>query len=219
MAPRIALVHATPVAMAPVRVAFAGAWPEAETIDILDDSLSADRAASSDLTPALSERICDLARYARKTGANGVLFTCSAFGSAIEAAAALLDVPVLKPNEAMFETALGLGRRIGMVATFGPAVAGMESEFRAQAARGDINAELVTQLVAPAMSALRAGDDGTHDSLVADAVAEMKGRDAVMLAHFSTARAMHLAQARTKVPVLNSPAAAVTKLRRLLVEV
>lgn len=215
-APRIALIHATPVAMAPVRAAFAAGWPEADIVDLLDDSLSADRARTVDLTPALSERIGALARYARKTGADAVLFTCSAFGRAIEAAAEDLDVPVLKPNEAMFEAALGLGSRIGMVATFGPAVAGMEAEFQAEAAKGEVGAKLATDLVAPAMVALRAGDEATHNRLVAEAAARLASCDAVMLAHFSTARAASAAQARLEVPVLASPDAAVAKIRSLL---
>lgn len=67
-----------------------------------------------------------LTRYALDIGANGILFTCSAFGDAIEAARQGVDEPVLKPNEAMFAEALAVDGRIGMPATFQPSVESMQ---------------------------------------------------------------------------------------------
>src|SRR5690348_16674664 len=102
MMPRIALIHAVTVAMAPVHEAFRRLWPEAECVDILDTSLSRDRERDGRLTDKMIGRFLTLARYAEDTGADGILFTCSAFGEAIERAAEAAGVPVLKPNEAMF---------------------------------------------------------------------------------------------------------------------
>jgi len=207
--PRIALIHATPVAIEPVVAAFAQGWPEAELANLLDDSLSTDRAQQKDLAPEMFPRFERLARYAVDNGARGVLFTCSAFGPAIEAAAKALSVPVLKPNEAMFDAALERGRRIGMVATFGPAMQSMETEFTDSSGR-----ELQAILADGAMDALRAGDAETHNRLVAEAAARLRGVDAIMLAHFSTARALNAVKARVSVPVLTAPDAAVARLRK-----
>src|ERR1700690_4157551 len=128
--PRIALIHAVTVAMAPVHDAFAQLWPEAECVDILDTSLSRDREREGRLTETMVGRFLLLARYAEDNGADGILFTCSAFGEAIEAAAKNAGIPVLKPNEAMFEAALAAGKRLGMLATFEPRVAGAGGEGR-----------------------------------------------------------------------------------------
>ena len=104
--PRIALVHATALAIQPVGSAFRRLWPEARLMNVLDDSLSADRAAAGKLTQAMIHRFDTLARYCADNGADGILFTCSAFGPAIEATRSVVEVPVLKPNEAMLDEAL-----------------------------------------------------------------------------------------------------------------
>ncbi|HEV2512269.1 aspartate/glutamate racemase family protein [Bosea sp. (in: a-proteobacteria)] len=213
---RIALVHATPVAVDPIAQSFRQIWPEADPVGVLDDGLALDRAAAGALTQDLSRRILALAQYGLSTGARAVLFTCSAFGPAIEEAARILPVPVLKPNEAMFEEALGYGENIGMIATFGPAVAMMEQEFAEEAKRLNPQARLTPWLAVGAIEALRAGDAATHNQRVAEGVAELGERDAILLAHFSTSRASDACRALTSRPVLSSPDAAVRKLRRLL---
>ena len=148
--PRIALIHAVSVAMAPIRAALDVGWPDVEAVNLLDDSLSTDRAREGSLTPAMTERIVSLALYAHSLGVRGILFTCSAFGPAIELANDKLPIPVLKPNEAMFEAAIAKGGRIGMLATFEPAVATMQAEFEVTARRLGVDARLQTVLVTPA---------------------------------------------------------------------
>ncbi len=214
--PRIVLIHAVEVAMQPVADAFAADWPEAETVNLLEDSLSGDRAAAGALTPAIAARIVELARYGCRIGADGILFTCSAFGPAIEAAAAECDVPVLKPNEAMFELALEAGDNVGMLATFEPSVGSMADEFEELASSHDRPAVLHPLCVPAAMAALKAGDADTHNTLLADAAPWLAHCDAVMLAHFSTARATASVAAAIDRPVLNSPGSAVRKLKSLL---
>jgi Asp/Glu/hydantoin racemase len=216
MSIRIALIHAVTVAVAPVETAFRELWPEVDCANILDDSLSVDRERDGRLTAAMTGRIITLAEYGRATGAAAILFTCSAFGEAIEAAAARLPIPVLKPNEAMFEAALNAGRRIGMLATFAPSVASMEDEFRHMAAACGVPVTLDTYCVPGAMAALKAGDAATHDGLVADAAPRFGDYDAVLLAHFSTSRAASAASTALGRPVLTSPGSAVAKLKSIV---
>jgi hypothetical protein len=105
---RIALIHALSHSVAPINEAFARDWPEAVRMNLLDDSLSADLARSGrGLDAAMHERFQRLAQYAVDTGAQGILFTCSAFGPCIEAVARRhAGIPVLKPNEAMIAEAV-----------------------------------------------------------------------------------------------------------------
>lgn len=215
-APRIVLLHATPVAMEPVQTAFKDLWPEARLVNLLDDALSPDRAADRDLTPRMIDRFVSFGRYAHSIGADGILVTCSAFGPAIEQMAAELPVPVLKPNEAMFHAAVAKGNRIGMIATFGPSLGTMKDEFDDYVAEVKSPATLTTILVEDAMTALRKGDAETHNRLVAEHAPELADMDTIMLAHFSTSRAEPLVQQRVGVPVLSAPRAAVRRMRELI---
>lgn len=216
MRKRIALVHAVAVAMPPVAAAFKKLWPEAELVNLLDDSLSVDRGSAPDLTPAMSDRILRLAVYAQDIGADGILYTCSAFGPAIEAAARAARCPVLKPNEAMFDEAITRGRRIGMVASFERSVPSMEAEFRELVAARGVQAEIRSVCAPRAQPALQAGDPETHNRMLADASRELRDCDAIMLAQFSTSIAADAVAAASGLPVLTSPSSAVLKLKRAL---
>ena len=123
---------------------------------------------------------------------------------------------VLKQKEAMFQAPLQAGDRVGMLATFVPAVPGMEAEFDALAlAQRRPGAAIRTVCVPEAMAALRQGDADTHNALLAAAASRLNDCDVLLLAHFSTSRAFQAVAAATGRPVQTSPDAAVLKMRRL----
>ncbi|NDY93197.1 arylsulfatase [Ideonella livida] len=220
-APRITLIHAVQVAMPPIEAALAQLWPQAQAEHLLDAGLSPALAAAGQLTPALHARIHRLTAHALANGSHGVLFTCSAFGPAIEAAAAAHAAPVLKPNAAMFEAALAAappaGGRLVMLATFPSAVASMEAEFHALcAAQGRTGLHLHTLCLPEALAAAQAGRWDEHDQRHLAVLPQLAGFDAVLLAHFSNAGLQTRLQALLPVPVLAAPQAAVQALRARL---
>ncbi len=211
--PRIGLIHAMRHSPGPIAEAFARLWPEATLANLLDDSLAADLARAGRLDAAMARRFLTLGRYARRCGADAILFTCSAFGRCIEAVAAdLAPLPVLKPNEAMIAEALAHGRRIGLLATFAPTLASMPAEFAA----ADRGAVVVSRLVPGALDALDAGDPATHDGLAAEVARGLADCDVIALAQFSLARAAGAVAAASGRPVLTTPDSAVRRLRALL---
>jgi hypothetical protein len=213
---RITLIHAMPHSIPPIEAAFRRLWPEASLMNLLDDSLAADLARDGALTPAMTERFLALARYARSTGADAILFTCSAFGPCIEACARELSpMPVLKPNEAMIEEAIALTGprgRIGLMATFAPTLASMPPEFDAAAP----DATLVPCLAEDALAALNAGDPAGHDAAAVRAARSLFDCDVIALAQFSLSQAAGPIAAASGKTVLTTPDSAVRKLRRLL---
>src|SRR5919109_3616647 len=84
MSKRIALIHATPVAMQPVVEAFRHGCSDADTFSVLDDALSTDLARAGTLNTALKRLIAALAEYVIGIGIDAILYTCSAFGGAID---------------------------------------------------------------------------------------------------------------------------------------
>lgn len=215
--PRIVLLHATRVAMDPVATAMANLWPEAEAVNLLDDGLTIDRAKDGpELSEELIERFVEFGRHAQRIGADGILITCSAFGPAIDRMQAELPLPVLRPNEAMFRDAIAAGGRIGMLATFAPAVPTMETEFHKFTADVGASATLDTIVVPDAIDVLRRGDAERHNTLVAALAPRFAHHDAVMLAHFSTSRAAERVRGEIEVPVFTAPEAAVVRMKQLL---
>src|SRR5215470_8053455 len=175
---RIALIHALQHSLAPIAASFAKLWPEATLMNLLDDSLSADLARDGKLTEAMTERFLSLGRYVSATGANAVLFTCSAFGPCIEAVARThAPMPVLKPNEAMIEQAVGMGKRIDLLSTFPPTLASMPREFPS-------SVEIVPKLAEGAMATLDRGERAEHDRIVTEASKDLRGCDVVVLAQY-----------------------------------
>jgi hypothetical protein len=211
--PRIALIHALAHSVAPINDAFARDWPGAVRMNLLDDSLSADLAAGGGvLDGPMHERFARLARYAVDTGAQGILFTCSAFGPCIEAVAAEhAALPVLKPNEAMIEEAADGEGPLGLIATFAPTLRSMPAEFPAGMA-------LETALAEGALAALDAGDAQAHDAIIARQAAKLAARGCtrIALAQFSMARARDACARATGLPVLTTVDSAVRKLRGVL---
>ncbi len=220
---KIALIHATPLAMEPVSESFSRFWPRVRRMNLLDDCLSQDLAAAGSLDDAMTARIVSLARYAQESGAHGILFTCSAFGPAVEEAARTTGVPTLKPNEAMFAEALaycagvgdlGCPARVGLLTTFAPAALPMRDEFLATAGGADV--ELVCECADGAMAALNAGNAAEHDRLVVAHAQALAQCDVVMLGQFSMARSQSAVANALGKPVLTSPDSAVRLLQRIL---
>jgi len=212
--PRIALIHATPVAIEPIVSAFKRLWPEAQTTNLLEDSLSADLATEGRLTPEMVERFVNLAKYVRGCGADAILFTCSAFGPAIETARASLDVPVLKPNEAMLDEALAAGTRIGLIATFEPSLPALKAELEDLGREKGVQLTIGTRVVHGALAALHESQPAEHYRLIAAAAAELENCDALILGQFSMASAAQCIPERRGRKVLTSPASAVTRLKQ-----
>jgi hypothetical protein len=135
--PRIYLVHAAAVSIPPVVASFHTNWPEAQVVNLLEDALMTDLAADGKLTDAMTARFVHIGEYCVKAGADAILFCCSAFGPAIEECRRQVAIPVLKPNEAMYEELVAKNGTVSLLATFQPSIPSMLTEIAAAAKAAD----------------------------------------------------------------------------------
>lgn len=192
--------------------------PGVNVFNIVDDSLIKDVIAKGKLAPRTARRVVDYVASAEAAGADRILVTCSSIGRAVEAAAALSSVPVLRVDQPMADLAVSKGTRIGVVATL-PTTLEPTADLvkrRAQVARKEI--QLTSKLCEGAFDALMGGNPGLHDQMVVEALRELSTQvDVILLAQASMARVVDtLSEAEKKVPIVASPPEAVRYLASVI---
>jgi len=152
----------------------------------------------------------------RNGKADGILFTCSAFGPAIDAVKEKSSTPVLRPNEAAFDIALDRGANLALLVSFEPSAATLESELHEMAIARGKSIKVTTVFAAGALDALKRGDAEAHDRIVAEVASGMGHADAVILGQFSLARARAAVERKCQVPIVTTPRSAVEGLKRMI---
>lgn len=203
----LVLIH-TSATLVPVFAALCNKFiPGVKIFNIADDSLIKNTIACGALTPDTARRVVGYARSAEEAGADYIMFTCSSIGRAVETAAGLVNVPVLRVDQPMAAMAVDKGNRIGIVATLSTTLDPTTDLVRRNALQVGKEIELFPHLCEGAFEALMAGDAETHDKLVGDALKAMSETvDVIVLAQASMARVVEsnpsLAE---KLPILASP--------------
>jgi len=192
--------------------------PGAETFNIVDDSLVKGIMAAGTITPQISARVANYLKSAESAGADQILVTCSSIGPAVEAAAQVIGVPVLRVDQPMADKAVQTGKKIGVVATLRTTLEPTADLIQRRAEKAGRQIELTSRLCEGAFEALMSGDAAKHDALVAAALKDLSRQvDVIVLAQASMARVVDgLSAADKRVPILASPAIAVDYLATIL---
>jgi Asp/Glu/hydantoin racemase len=191
--------------------------PGVDQFHMVDESLIQNTIRAGELTKATIRRVIDMIRSARDGGADVVVVTCSSIGPAVSLAAELCEFPVVRVDEAMAEEAVRLGRRIGVAATLRTTLEPTLALLHAKAADAGRDVDLVESLCEDAFAAVLSGDTRTHDRLLSDSLARLRGSvDVVVLAQASMARVVAGLPGNGHAPILSSPELAVKRARSLL---
>jgi Asp/Glu/hydantoin racemase len=209
---KVGLVHATLAAVQPMVDALRRHAPHVVPMHFLDEGLLplVNRVGLN------ADSVGELRRLvarAEASGVDGVLLSCSAYSPCVPELRGGFSVPVVSVDEAMVREAVGLGRRIGVVATVeaaGPTTRHLIEQCAAEAGR---SVDVQVRVSPEAFAALNRGAGARHDALVrAEIEALLPESDVIVLAQISMARAVEGVRGWEK-PVLTS---AETSIRALL---
>jgi Asp/Glu/hydantoin racemase len=214
----LGLIH-TSATLVPVFAALCNKYiPHIKVFNIVDDSLIKNTIACGELTANTSKRVVNYAGSAQEAGADFILFTCSSIGPAVETAATLTDIPVLRVDQPMADMAISLGRKIGVIATLSTTLLPTTDLVKRRAAIAGKEIELVSLVCTGAFEALMGGDAATHNRIVGDVLKQLVNEvDVILLAQASMAVVLDtLTTEEKKVPILASPAIAMEFLSTIL---
>jgi len=186
--------------------------------NIADDSLVKGIIAAGSLTPTIARRVAGYLESAELAGADYIMVTCSSIGPAVEAAAKLMGVPVLRVDRPMAEKAVATGKKVGVVATLQTTLEPTADLISRCAAHAGKQIELTSRLCDGAFEALMSGDAPAHDAKIAVILKELSRQvDVIVLAQASMGRVVEtLAPEERHVPILSSPGIAVDYLATVL---
>jgi Asp/Glu/hydantoin racemase len=216
--PKLGLLH-TSATLVPIFEQLCKAkLPGVSVFNLVDDSLIKDVIAHGQLRPQTARRVVQHVAAAEDAGADYILVTCSSIGDAVETAAGLASIPVLRVDQPMADYAIAMARRIGVIATLPTTLKPTADLLRRRAVAAGKDIDLTTRLCERAFDALMSGDSGTHDALVGNALRELSSEvEVVALAQASMARVVSgLSEADRRVPILASPPLAIDYLATVL---
>lgn len=198
---------------------FAEIMPKVRLINIMDDSLLPDVMAERSISNDVTKRLCLYVMAAEAAGADAVLSVCSSMGPAIDCARKLVNIPVIKIDDAHTEKAVREATRIGVLATAGTTLGPTVNLLKEKASRLGKEVEIRESLSTSAFEALMMGEKDKHDAMVIETARQLAPSvDLILFAQASMTRLAPAVQEATGLAVLTSPRLAIEYAKHLLDE-
>lgn len=214
---RVGVVHTFLYSVEDLKAQFREQLPEAEMINIIDDSLLEEALANGAVTPAIISRMCDYYQNLQALGCVCALNQCSSVGEASDIAGKTVSMPIFKIDRPMARKAAELGEKIAVIATACSTVEPSSRLVESEAARLGRRVQVDRCFVEGAYECLlKTGDKQKHNEMVVAKVEEAaKDHDVIVLAQGSMYHLMPLLS-HIQVPVLTSLETGVAQLRKYL---
>ena len=114
---KVAVIHTTVVTCDGINSRLKALVPDAEVMNIVDDSLLNDVKKEGMLTKEVTRRLLTYALEAQDWGAELILNACSSVGEGVDVIRLLLKIPYLKIDEPMARFAVEKGEKIAVYGT------------------------------------------------------------------------------------------------------
>lgn len=214
---RVGVVHTFLYSVEDLKAQFREQLPEAEMINIIDDSLLEEALANGAVTPAIISRMCDYYQNLQELGCVCALNQCSSVGEASDIAGKTVSMPIFKIDRPMARKAAELGEKIAVIATACSTVEPSSRLVESEAARLGRRVQVDRCFVEGAYECLlKTCDKQKHNEMVVAKVEEAaKDHDVIVLAQGSMYHLMPLLS-HIQVPVLTSLETGVAQLREYL---
>ncbi|NLV91043.1 MAG: hypothetical protein GX030_01440 [Firmicutes bacterium] len=217
MQKRLFILHTTPVTVQPLKDLAKELIPDCTVYNIVDDSILPQLIASDGDLSTVKERVITYVEIAAKQGADLILDACSSIGGLMPLAQERVEVPVVRIDEAMAETAVQRGSRIAVAATLGTTLKPTTDLLKEKAAELGQEVELVPYLAQEAYWSLVRGDNEAHDRILAETLRRAyEDSDVVVLAQASMARVVEDLSDLDQSRFLTSPRSGMMKVSQLL---
>lgn len=192
--------------------------PGVPILYVCDDTIQYDfmKAGVGNIPTANYWRVATHARALQNSGCDLVMVGCSTMSRSVEYAQPMVDVPMLQIDRPMYDKAVRLGKRIGLLATLDTTVPSSTRLLQRAADEAGTKVEIATVLCREAFERLLAGDVARHDALVLEEIDRLARQvDVITLAQLSLA-ALEDKVASAPVPVLNSAREGFTRAKQML---
>lgn len=191
--------------------------PDVKLYDIIDSSLLAEVVANGGVTSAVRRRMATYFEMAQSIGVDAILNQCSSVSEVVDVAKPLIDIPIVKVDEAMARKAVSMGKKIAVVATVKSTMAPSSRLVEAMAREAGKEIELTQYLSDGAMVILiETGDRDKHNEMLLGEIERAAAENDVVVLAQGSMIVIEPLLAHIKTPVLTSPRLGVEYLKEVL---
>lgn len=203
---KIALIHTTPVTVDSLKKLIKEKEPEAEIINLVDDSILPELINNQADISLVEKRVKFYIQVAAEQGADLIMSACSSIGEIFDRENENYKLPIMRIDSAMAEKAVENAKKIGVAATLATTLKPSTELIKKKAAARNKEVEIKTALADSAYQELMAGNQAEHDRLLAEKLEELAAEvEIVVLAQASMARAVSVLPSKIQDKFLTSP--------------